>query len=258
MHPTLFRAGPFAVPSHETFILLGALAAAALFRHEARRQGRWDDERMLWIVAATLICGAIGAKLSTAWHYVARTGDASLGGILVRGGRSILGGLTGAYAGAVLAKRAVGYRRHTGDLFAPGVALGMAVGRIGCLLSEVPGTPTAMPWGIRLSPAQAASIPTCPAWCATTALHPSFVYEIAFHAIAFAALWWWLRPRPHAEGDLFKWYLLWYAVFRFGVEFVRGNEVVWHGLTRAQLFLVPSTVLLAAYFIRRRPALLPA
>jgi phosphatidylglycerol---prolipoprotein diacylglyceryl transferase len=254
MHPTLIRVGPLALESHGTFILLGVLAAAALFRHEARRLGVWGDERVLWIVAGTLAAGAVGAKLATAWHYVADTGDASLGGILVRGGRSILGGLAGAYVGAVLTKKAVGYRRRTGDLFAPAVAMGMAVGRVGCLLSEPPGTPTSLPWGIRLTPAQAAAIHGCPAWCAAGApLHPSFAYEIAFHLAAFAALWWWLRPRTHEEGDLFKLYLLGYAVFRFLVEFVRGNEVVWHGLTRSQLFLVPSTALLAWYFVRRAP-----
>jgi phosphatidylglycerol---prolipoprotein diacylglyceryl transferase len=252
MHPILFAVGPLAVPSHDAFILLGVLVAAALFRHEAMRRGTWGDERMLWIVAGTLLCGAAGAKLATAWHYVAATGDASLGGILVRGGRSILGGLSGAYVGAVLAKRLVGYRRHTGDLFAPAVACGMAIGRVGCLLSEPPGTPTSLPWAIRLTPVQAAAIPACPAWCATAPMHPSFVYEIAFHLAAFAALWWWLRPRVRVEGDLFKLYLLGYAVFRFLVEFVRGNEVVWLGLTRSQLFLVPSSALLAGYFARRR------
>lgn len=255
MHPILLRLGPFVVPSHDAFVLLGVLAAAALFRHEARRRGMWGDERLPWIVAGTLLCGAIGARLATLWHYVADSGDASLAGILVRGGRSVLGGLAGAYAGALLTKRVVGYRRRTGDLFAPAVALGMAVGRVGCLLSEPPGTPTTLPWGIRLTPAEAAAIPACPAWCfAATPLHPSFVYEIAFHLAAFAALWWWLRPRARVEGDLFKLFLLGYAVFRFLVEFVRGNEVVWHGLTRSQLFLIPSTALLAGYFVRRRLA----
>lgn len=253
MHPILLRLGPVDVPSHAAFILLGVLAAAAVFRHEARRRGVWGDERVLWIVAGTLAAGAVGAKLATAWHYVAATGDASLVGVLARGGRSILGGLAGAYVGAIATKRLVGYRRHTGDLFAPAVAIGMAIGRVGCLLSEPPGTPTSLPWGVRLTPAEAAAIPQCPAWCAAgVALHPSFVYEILFHLAAFAALWWWQRPRVRVEGELLKRYLLAYALFRFAVEFVRGNEVVWRGLTRSQLFLIPATALLAWYFVRPR------
>jgi prolipoprotein diacylglyceryltransferase len=63
------------------------------------------------------------------------------------------------------------------------------------------------------------------------------------------------------RGDLFKIYLLAYALFRFVVEFVRGNDVAWNGLTRAQLFLIPATLALAWHFVRRplrdayRPAL---
>lgn len=63
------------------------------------------------------------------------------------GSRSVLGGLTGAYAGVLIAKRLIGYREKTGDLFAPAVALGMAVGRIGCFLTEAPGRPTELRGG---------------------------------------------------------------------------------------------------------------
>jgi prolipoprotein diacylglyceryl transferase len=257
MHPYLARVGPFVVGSHDFFVLVGTLVASALFVSEASRRGLLT-ERLLWVVAGTLVFGALGARLATAWRYVAVTGDTSLAGIFVRGGRSILGGLSGAYVGAIVTKRLVGYRRRTGDLFAPGLALGMAIGRWGCFFTEQVGTPTALPWGMRLAPEAARRIANCPAYCATAAMHPSFVYEIAFHAAMFVALWWWLRPRVRVEGDLFKIYLLCYAVFRFLVEFVRGNEAVWQGLTRSQLFLIPSTLLLAWYFARRWRALPPA
>ncbi len=78
-----------------------------------------------------------------------------------------------------VAKRLVGYRVRTGDLFAPAVALGMAVGRVGCLLTELPGTPTGTSYGIRLD-ADAAQRLGAPAG---VPLHPSFVYEIVFHAV---------------------------------------------------------------------------
>ena len=67
----------------------------------------------------------------------------------------------------------------------------------------------------------------------------------------FVVLWWWLRWRPSLKDQLFKIYLLAYALFRFLVEFVRGNAVVWHGLTGSQIFLIPATVLLIVYFVRR-------
>src|ERR1041385_2270025 len=125
MHPTLLHLGRFGVPSHEAFIFLGVIAAGIVFWREAERRGTLD-ERMLWIIAGTLFAGALGAKLGTGWRYAAVTRGHSVTGILFRGGRSIIGGLAGAYAGAVLTKRLVGYRRSTGDLFAPAVAIGMA------------------------------------------------------------------------------------------------------------------------------------
>ena len=123
MHPIIGHVGRYAIPSHEFFVFLGTVAAAVVFLRETRRRGL-VDERLLWIIAGTLIAGAIGAKLATVWRYVALSGDHSLEGMLLRGGRSILGGLAGAYVGAIATKKLVGYTRSTGDLFAPAVALG--------------------------------------------------------------------------------------------------------------------------------------
>jgi phosphatidylglycerol:prolipoprotein diacylglycerol transferase len=80
-------------------------------------------------------------------------------------------------------------------------------------------------------------------------LHPSFVYEIVFHAVAFCVLWFWLRHRLTAPGETLTLYLAAYGVFRFAVEFVRGNEVVWHGLTRPQLFLLVTVPLILARIV---------
>jgi phosphatidylglycerol---prolipoprotein diacylglyceryl transferase len=230
-------------------VILGALAATVMFFRESRRR-RMTDERIAWIAIGTLVCGALAAKLSTGWQYLALAPEPTLLGLLERGGKSILGGLAGAYVGAILTKRLVGYREHTGDLFAPAVALGMAIGRWGCFLTEQIGTPTSLPWGISVSRAAAEHIPNCPHCSGGTRMHPSFLYEIVFHAAMFAGLLW-LRSRIAVKGELLKIYLLSYAIFRFGVEFVRGNEVVWNGLTRSQLFLIPTTLLLLAYFWRQ-------
>lgn len=249
MIPVLFRIGSLNVSTHDFFVGLGVLAAAIPFFCEARRRGMLSD-RLYVVVGVTLIAGAVGAKLSTVWEYLLAVPHPTLLGAWIDGGRSVLGGLAFAYAGALVGKRIAGYTLPTGDLFAPAVALGMAVGRWGCFLTEQVGTPTNLPWGIRLSPEQAARIPECPSYCAAgVPMHPSFLYEILFQAAMFGVLWW-LRPRVHKPGELFKIYLLSYGVFRFAVEFVRGNAVVLGGLTRPQLFLIPATLLLAAYFLR--------
>jgi prolipoprotein diacylglyceryltransferase len=203
----------------------------------------------MWTIAAgALLGGAVFAKLSTAWRYVESTGDLSFEGVLVHGGKSLVGGLAGAYFGAVVTKRLLGYRQKTGDVFAPAVALGIAVGRVGCFLTEQVGTPTGASWGFVPPPELAADIPNCPQCLDGVPLHPSFLYEIAFCLLAFGVLVV-LRGRISVPGELFKLFLLGYGFFRFFVEFVRGNQVIAFGLTGTQLFLAITMPVLIGYFL---------
>jgi len=240
MLPTLFHAGGVAVPTHEFFIGLGLVVALTTFTLRARSRGELDD-RMRWIVLGSLIGGGLFARAAAVWQF-AFTGNSWVD-IWLHGGRSVLGGLAGAYAGALVTKRLVGYRHSTGDLFAPAVAIGMAIGRIGCFLTEQIGTTTALPWGITLAPEIAATVPNCPQCTSGAALHPSFLYEITFHALAFWVLWRLADRIP--SGASFKLYLLAYGVFRFGVEFVRGNPEMAMGMSGSQLFLMITVPLLA-------------
>jgi prolipoprotein diacylglyceryltransferase len=203
----------------------------------------------MWTIAAgSLLGGAIFAKASTAWRYVAEAGELSLEGILIHGGKSVVGGLAGAYIGAVATKRILGYRAKTGDVFAPAVALGIGVGRLGCFLTEQVGTPTGGSWGLTPPAEVAAQIPNCPQCLLGVPLHPSFLYEVVFCVLAFGGLVV-LRDRIPVPGELFKLFLLAYGVFRFGVEFVRGNPVMAWGLSGTQLFLIMTLPILGGYFL---------
>jgi prolipoprotein diacylglyceryltransferase len=246
MYPVLWHVGPVPIQTHDAFVALGIAVAGLVFWYEVRRRGV-RDERLWYVVTGALFGGALLGRLGTWAQHLDPRHNASLAAQWLYGNRSILSGMVGAYLGALVAKRLAGYRERTGDLFAPAVAAGMAVGRVGCLLTELPGTPTSLPWGITLTPAQAAAIghavPNVP-------LHPSFAYEIAFQVAAFAALWA-LRGRITEPGELFKLYLAGYAVFRFAVEFVRGNETVLAGLTRPQLFLLACAPLVGVHLVRQ-------
>jgi phosphatidylglycerol---prolipoprotein diacylglyceryl transferase len=233
------RLGP--LPTHELFVALGVLAAVVVFVVEARRRGRTEDQ-VVYVVLGALVGGAVFMRMGTWLQHLDLRDNATLAEQWLHGNRSILGGLFGAWLGVHVTKRLVGYRLRTGDLFAPAVALGMAVGRIGCFLTERPGTPTGTSYGIVLDHEQAARVGAP----AGVPLHPSFVYEIAFQLVAFCLLWFWLRHRVTAPGETLTFYLAGYGVFRFLVEFVRGNEVAWHGLTRPQLFLLVTVPLILA------------
>lgn len=250
MRPALFSVGGWSVPTHSFFLVLGVAVALVVFFLEARRRGIERDERLWWVVLGALLGGAVFAKLGTGWQYLREAPDPSLAGLWLYGGKTVLGGLAGAYLGGLLAKRLVGYEGKTGDLFAPAVVLGIAVGRVGCFLTEQIGTTTSLPWGITVSRAVAARIPNCPQCATAVPMHPSFLYEIAFLVVLFGLLEW-LRPRVRVPGELFKVFLLAYGVFRFFVEFVRGNPVFALGLSGSQLFLLCTLPLLFAYFARQ-------
>lgn len=249
MYPVLFHVGSAGVGTHEVALLLGVGLALLMLRHQLRARAVTD--RRLWTIAGgALLGGAIVAKLGTAWQYLRDAPEPSLLGLWVYGGKTVLGGLAGAYAGALITKRIVGYRAHTGDLLTPAVIVGIAVGRIGCFLAEPPGTPTSMPWGITLDQATIDRIPGCERCVAGVPLHPTFLYEIAFLAVLFVVLWY-VRPRIGVEGETFKIFLLAYGLFRFAVEFIRVNPRFAWGLSGSQVFLIFTLPVLIAYFARQ-------
>lgn len=230
--------GPLTLEVHGLFVALGVFAAMLVFIAEARRRGAVNEQSIV-AVAGALVGGAIGMRLSGWAQHWDFSANPTVMDAWQFGSRSILGGLLGAYVGVHIAKRIGGYRGKTGDLFAPAVALGMAIGRIGCLLTEAPGRPTDLPWGIHAP----AGTPECPGCLTGQAMHPSFVYEIAFQLTAFAVLLW-LRSRITHPGELFVLYIAAYAVFRFLVEFTRANDTVWLDLTRPQWFLLPTLLII--------------
>lgn len=225
--------------THDLWVGLGVLTAALVLALEKHRR-QVHDERIWALVAMSVALGAVGARLGTWLQHLSPTANDPAVVHWMYGNRSILGGLAFAYVAVLLGKRLLGMRWRTGALFAPAVAAGMAVGRIGCLLTEPPGTPTDLPWGVTVTSASDAAAWGVPVG---TTLHPSFAYEIGFHLLALAAIWVW-RDRLADPADLFTLYITGYAIFRLAVEPVRGNEVVWLELTRPQLFLAATLPLL--------------
>ncbi len=240
VQPELLHLGPLAVPTHAFFVALGVAAGAVVVLLEGRRR-RLPQDLLLVALAGGLVGGAVGMRLAGWLRHVDPADNPSFVVAWEYGVKSVLGGLAGAYVGVLVAKRLAGYTEGTGDVFAPAIALGMVIGRIGCFLTEAPGRVTTVPWGVHAP----ASVPQCPGCASGDAMHPSFLYEIAFHVVAFVLLWRW-RRRPVRPGELLTLYLAAYAVFRFGVEFVRANELVALDLTRSQWFLLAVGPLVVA------------
>jgi len=217
--PVLFEAGGVAVRSYEAFVLLGIAAAAFCFWLQSRKEHAMGDQAV-YLVMAALVGGVLGAKLPV-WvlHYREITGAGTAAALL--SGRTIVGGLIGGTAAVALTRHRLGMRERSGNLFAPGLALGLGIGRIGCLLGGCCyGTATARPWGVDLGDG--------------VMRHPTQAYEALF---AFGLFAWLLAAsrRNPAPGALFRAFMLAYFTFRFAVEFVRLEPRPYLGLTLAQV-----------------------
>lgn len=251
MHPVLIQLGPVTVLTHDAFTLLALAVGLAIYYRELRVRG-WLDNTIVWISLGAIVGGAIGARLITSWEHLeiyAALADRPFTEVIERSGKSILGALAGGYVSIVLLKRWFGYTRSTGDAYLLAIPVATAIGRVGCFLSELPlGTPTSLPWGMTVSADAAAAFARCPG--CDVPMHPSMLYEIAFNLVAIIVILRY-RDRVPVRGDGLKLYLLAAGVFRFLVEFVRGNEPQAMGLTGPQWVLIPLVGLLVLHFVRQ-------
>ena len=251
MHPVAVRFGDFTLATHDMFSVLAVLVGFAIYYRELRRRG-WLDSRIVTISMLAVLGGAIGARVATAWErpdWLAAYATLPLTQALEVSGKSIIGAIAGGYVAIALAKRALGYRRSTGDAYTLAIPVATAIGRIGCFLSELPlGTPTTLPWGVRVDPLAAAAFPECPG--CDQPMHPTMLYEIGFN-VAAAILIWRFRGRVPVPGDALKLYLLGAAIFRYLVEFIRTSPKQALDLTAPQWVLLPIIALLLIHFGRQ-------
>jgi len=247
----LLEVGGLTIGTHDAFSVVAVLIGFGIYYAELRRRG-WLEPRIVSISLAALLGGAIGARIATAWEHPdwwLAYASLPLTQALELSGKSIIGAIAGGYLAIVLSKRALGYRRSTGDAYSLAVPVATAIGRVGCFLSELPlGTPTSLPWGVSVDPRAAAAFPSCPG--CSGPMHPTMLYEIAFNVIA-AWFVWRYRGRVPAPGDALKLYLLAAAVFRFGVEFIRTSPRQAFDLTAPQWVLLPMLGLLVVHFLRQ-------
>lgn len=221
MHPIICKIGPFTVYSYGLMMAVAFLLASALARKEARRQFI-DPETIFNLAFIAFISGIAGARLLFVIrrmdYYIRLPGQIIM---LQNGGLSWFGGLLLAIICAMLylkRKRLPIYKIL--DLIVPFVALGQAIGRIGCLLNgccygKISGA------GIYFPVHQAVLIPT--------QLYSSLIMMLIFIVLRF------LQYRPHREGQIFFTYLLFDSGARFFIEFWRVEEIAFWGLTSFQV-----------------------
>ena len=245
---------------------LAYAAGFAVFRWLRARQGDIVAEPQRWTVLAAAAVGAlVGSRLlglSEQWPTVEqawRTGRmAEL--LLSPGGKTIVGGLLGGWLGVEIAKKFSGIRRRTGDLFALPLCVGIAVGRVGCLIGgladDTYGKPTSLPWAVDLGDG--------------IGRHPVQVYEILFLALLGFMITRIQVADPasedglsHAEssftkplasgpeGARFRVFLGGYLAWRVVIDFLKPQPLI-HGLNLIQWSCVAGILLLILSEVMRK------
>ena len=243
--------GPVTLQTFGLCFALACIAGGALVWKRLEEIGKPPDWAYEGVFAA-LVGGLIGARLDFVIQNYDEVSDDLLGNVVSGSGLVWFGGLVGGTVGVLLWAR---WRGFLGtallDLAAPALALGYAVGRIGCQLSGDGdyGKPWDGPWAMSYPDG---TVPT------DEQVHPTPVYEAIAMGLVALVLW---RLRDRLTGGrLFALYLVLAGLERMLVEFVRRNDDVALGLTQPQLIsiamVVAGGVWLAA--LRGRPAPPPA
>ena len=235
--------GPVELQTFGIMLALGFLGAGALVARRFVELGRpadWAYE----LIFAGLVGGLIGSRLDYILQNYDDVRDDLLGNVFSGTGLVWFGGMVGGAVGVLLWAR---FRGYVGlqllDVCAPALALGYAIGRIGCQLAGDGdyGVPSDVPWAMSYPDG---TVPT------TDEVHPTPVYEtLSMGAVALVL--WRLRDRFRA-GILFALYLVLAGLERLLVEFVRRNDEVLAGLTQPQLISVAMIVAGAGWIAMRR------
>lgn len=243
--------GPLAISPHGLGIAVGFLAGARLLLPDARKRGITPEQ-----IYALLMRGAVGAVIGARLAYVANhLGDFSnpLEWFAIwRGGISLLGGIFGGILCALPLMR----RWHlpffaTMDAAAPGLALGIVIGRIGDLIvGDHLGKPTSFFLGYRCTGAASAS--ACVA-APGHAVHMPALYDFISVGLLLLVLLV-LRRRARPTGFLILFFGAWYSVGRIIEDFFRIDVTHGTGLTGSQWTSVATVlvcVLLLVRLVRR-------
>jgi len=219
-------------PAYAVLMAAGILIGAVYWYRRAKGQ---ND--LLLIYLGALVGGFAGAKVAyllaegwLEWQQPDRW-------LRWATGKSVLGGLLGAYAGVEITKHLTGHKQSTGDAFAVILPVGILLGRVGCFLNGCClGKPTAGVFATR-------DLHGVARW-------PAPLVEGAFQVVILVMILL-LQRRGLLRDRLFFLYLTAYGLFRFAHEFLRDTPEVFFGLSGYQ-FIALAMAALGLVMLRRR------
>ena len=251
MHPDLFSIGPLTLHTYGLLIAIGFIVGLVIAIKTGRRHGI-DSQQIMDLSFLLIISGIIGSRivyiLMNISYYIANPLDMFK---LWHGGLVFSGGLLAAIIACYLY-----IRRHKldilliGDIFAPSVAIGQAIGRIGCFMAGCCyGKPTSVTWGVIFTDPDSIAPLNIP-------LHPTQLYDAISNFIIFIIIMI-VSPWKKFNGQVIIWFLILHSTARLFIERFRGDDrgiIPLTGWTMTQFIaiLILLSAICALFYLRSR------
>ncbi len=251
MHPILIAIGKFRIYTYGFMVAMGVLVGTVLARRQAKREGI-DPDKILDITFYVLVSALIGSRLLFVLMNLQEYAHAPLNALKIwDGGLVFYGGLLPAAAVGIWYIRRIGLPLwQVTDIFAPSVAIGHAIGRIGCFGAGCCyGKVSSLPWAVTFTDPHSLAPLGLP-------LHPVQLYSSLSLFLIFIVLIL-LRRRKIFHGEVFWSYTFLYGVVRFLMEFWRGDYrgSIFGGalsITQAISILVAGISVIMWLYLRKR------
>lgn len=220
MFPVLIKIGPLTIHTYGFLIAVGFLVALTLAAREAKRKDI-SNESIIDVGFYALLSGIIGARLFFILTDLGNFVEHPLDMVKIwEGGLVFYGGVLCALPTVIWYAKKKGLSLwQTADIWAPSIAIGHAIGRLGCFCAGCCyGRPAEdLPWSVTFTNPNSLAVLGTP-------LHPTQLYESALELMNFLVLIT-LRRYQSFKGQLFLVYILNYSIIRSVVELFRGDEV---------------------------------
>ncbi|MBI3558467.1 MAG: prolipoprotein diacylglyceryl transferase [Deltaproteobacteria bacterium] len=246
MYPILFKYGSFELFTYGLMMALGVLSGLIVVNLEATRN-KWNHDTMTRLVVWVFLMGLLGSRVV---YVLTRLNESNIDlfevAFNLRAGFVYYGGLIASWLFLIWYIRR--YKMPFWpvlDTFAYGICIGLAVGRIGCLLGGCCyGTPTDAWFGVIMAKEPGLGH-----------LHPVQLYEFLILIVMFVPLW--LRRGKKAyEGEIVVWFVGIYAIARFILEYYRGDLIrgylIEGVMTTSQFISLPMLALAVVLHLKLR------
>jgi phosphatidylglycerol:prolipoprotein diacylglycerol transferase len=258
MLPKLFQLGPVTIHSYGVLLATAFFVGIILAIRQAKKEGIKPDTILdlgLLIILSSLVGGKI-LEIAINYRYYFKNPKEIITSL--RFGGVYYGGLILAVLISLLYLR---WKKlalwQICDIFAPSIALGVAIGRWGCFFAGCCwGKPTTLPWGVTFTNPYTHQIVGTPLY---VPLHPTQIYHSLTNFLIFIVLIT-MRKKKSFEGQLFWFYILLYSITRFFLEYLRDDPrgfVFGGALSTSQFIgiLATALALFMLLYLKRRASI---